>query len=74
MEEEAEVEDEVSLEEMLRNQLNTCEKLFVRRAHGMLFGDDGDAPSVSSEPRTPESRRHSDKESSADDDDDDFWM
>jgi hypothetical protein len=64
---------EVSSVEMLMNQLDTSEeKLYARRAHGILFSDDGDTPLMSSEPRTPESRWRSDEESS--DDDDDFWM
>jgi hypothetical protein len=56
------------------NQLDTSEeKLFARRTHGMLFGDNNDSPSMSSEPRTLKSHRGSDEESS-DDDDDDFCM
>jgi hypothetical protein len=52
--EEPEADEEVSLEETFTNQLNTSEeKLFGRRARGMLFGDDGDTPSTSSEPHTP---------------------
>jgi hypothetical protein len=59
------------------NQLNTSEeKLYARCAHGILFKDDGDTPSTSSDtPPTPKSHRRSDEESSDnDDDDDDFWM
>jgi hypothetical protein len=70
---EEEVVEEVSSVEMLMNQLDTSEeKLYARRAHGILFDDDGDTPLMSSEPRTPESCWRSDEESS--DDDDDFWM
>jgi hypothetical protein len=44
-EEEEEVEEEVSLEETSMNQVDTSEeKLHTRRAHGYLFGDDGDTP------------------------------
>jgi hypothetical protein len=56
-EEETEEEEEVSLEEISMNQLDTSkEKLYGRRAHDILFSDDGDNPSMPSEPRTPESR------------------
>jgi hypothetical protein len=72
-EEVAEEEEEVSSEETSMNQPDTSEeKLFSRCAHGMLFGNDGDIPSTSLKPRTPESRRRFDEESS--DDDDDFYM
>jgi hypothetical protein len=72
-EEETKMEEEVSSDETSMNKLDTFkEKLFARRACGMLFGDDGDTPSTSLEPRTPESHRCSDEESS--DDNDDFWM
>jgi hypothetical protein len=74
LEEEPE-EEHVSLEETSMNQLDTSEeKLYGRRARGILFSDDGDTPSKSSEPRTLESRRRSDEESNDDDDgdDDDF--
>jgi hypothetical protein len=70
-------EEEVSLEEMpMSDQLDTSkEKLQAKRDHGIVFGDDGDTTSPSSEPRTPESRRRSDEDSNDDDDDDDdFWM
>jgi hypothetical protein len=44
------------------NQLNTSEeKLFAKHARGMLFGDDSDSFSTSSEPRTPESRQRSEE-------------
>jgi hypothetical protein len=47
-------EEEVSSEETMMNQLNTSEeKLQVKRAHGIVFGNDGDTTSPSSEPRTP---------------------
>jgi hypothetical protein len=52
--EEEEMEEEVSSEETTMNQLNTSEeKLQVKRAHGIVFGNDGDTTSPSSEPRTP---------------------
>jgi hypothetical protein len=71
--EEEVAEEEVSSEETSMNQPDTSEeKLFSRCAHGMLFGNDGDIPSTSLKPRTPESRRRFDEESS--DDDDDFYM
>jgi hypothetical protein len=52
------------------------EKLFAKRGHGMIFSDDGDTTSPSSEPRTLESRQRSDKDSSDEDDndEDDFLM
>jgi hypothetical protein len=60
------------------NRLDTSEeKLYASRARSILFSNDGDTPSTSSEPRTPESCRRSDEESSDDnddDDDEDFWM
>jgi hypothetical protein len=57
------------------NQLdNSEEKLFARRAHSMLFDDDSDTPSTSSEPHTPENRGRSGEESSDKDDDNDFYM
>jgi hypothetical protein len=71
--EEAEEETKkvVSSEEMPMNQFDTSkEKLQAKRAHGIIFGDDGDTTLPSSEPRTPESRWHSDEDSN----DDDFWM
>jgi hypothetical protein len=67
-------------EEIWMNQLNTSKKeLYARCAHGILFSDDSDTPSTSSEPHTPEGHRRSDEESrdddnDDDDDDDDFWM
>jgi hypothetical protein len=68
------VEEEVSSNEMLMNQLdNSEEKLFVRHAHGMLFNDDGDTTLMSSVPHTPESHQRSNEESSDEDDNgDDF--
>jgi hypothetical protein len=36
----------------------------------MIFGDDGDTTSTSSEPRTPECCRHSDEDSTDKDDED----
>jgi hypothetical protein len=60
---------------MSMNQLDTSnEKLYATHACGILFKDDGDTPSTSSEPRTLESRRRSNEESSDDDDDINFWM
>jgi hypothetical protein len=39
---------------MSMSQLDTSgEKLFAKRGHGMIFSDDGDTTSLSSEPRTP---------------------
>jgi hypothetical protein len=71
-EEEETEEEEVSSEEMLMNQLDTSEdKLYDRHAPGILFSDNGNTPSIASQPRTPESRQCSDEESS-DDDDEDF--
>jgi hypothetical protein len=56
------------------NQLDTSEeKLFAKRGHDMIFSDDGNTTSPSSEPRTPKSHRCSDEDNS-DDDDDAFWM
>jgi hypothetical protein len=73
--EEEEMKEEVSLEETLMNQLNTSkEKLFAKRIHGMVFSDDGDNTSPSSEPSRPKSHRRSDEDNSDNDDDDDFWM
>jgi hypothetical protein len=55
----------------MNDQLDTSdEKLQSKRARGIVFGDDGDTTSPSSEPRTPESHRCSDEDNS----DDDFWM
>jgi hypothetical protein len=73
LEEEEETEEEVSSEEMCMNQLDTSEeKLYARRAHGYLFGDDGGTPSMlPNTPPTPESHRRSKEESSDDDED---WM
>jgi hypothetical protein len=74
-EEEVEMDEEedVSSKETLLNQVDTFEeKLYARCTRGILFKDDGDTPSMSSEtPCTPESHRRSDEESN---DDDDFWM
>jgi hypothetical protein len=67
--------EEVSLKETSMNQLDTSEeKLYARRARGIIFSDDGDTPLAFLEPpSTPESCQCSDEERS-DDDDDDFWM
>ncbi len=67
-------EEEVSSEEMLMNQLDTSEdKLYDRHAPGILFSDNGNTPSIASQPRTPESHQCSNEEGS-DDNDDNFWM
>jgi hypothetical protein len=59
------------------NQLDTSEeKLLAKHDHGIIFGDDGNTSSPSSEPRTPKmlsSHVRTDPDRS-DDDDDDFWM
>jgi hypothetical protein len=70
-----EPEEEVSSKEISMNQLDTSEeKLYARRARGIIFSDDGDTPLAFLEPpSTPESCQCSDEERS-DDDDDDFWM
>jgi hypothetical protein len=66
------LEEEVSSEKMLMNQLDTSEeKMFAKRTRG---SDDDDTTSLSLKPRTPESRWSFDEESSNDDDDDDFLM
>jgi hypothetical protein len=58
--EEEEAKEEVSSEEMSMNQLDTFkEKLFARRACGMLFSNDGDTPPMLSEPHNPNSHRNS---------------
>jgi hypothetical protein len=62
---------------MSMSQLDTSgEKLFAKRGRGMIFSDDGDSSSLSSEPRTPKSRWRFEEDSSNDDDDDndDFRM
>jgi hypothetical protein len=72
---EEEAKEEVSSEEMSMKQVDTSkEKLFAKRGRNMIFNDDGDTTLPSSEPRTPESRWHSDEDSSDEDDNDDFWM
>jgi hypothetical protein len=72
-EEMEEMKEEVSSEETLMNQLNTSEeKLFAKRGHGMVFSDDGDNTSPSSEPCSPKSHRCSDEDNNDNDDDDDF--
>jgi hypothetical protein len=66
------LEEEVSSEKMLMNQLDTSEeKMFAKRTHS---SDDDDTTSLSLKPRTPNSRWCFDEESSNDDDDDDFLM
>jgi hypothetical protein len=58
--EEEEAKEEVSSEEMSMNQLDTFkEKLFARRACGMLFSNDGDTPPMLSEQHNPNSHRNS---------------
>jgi hypothetical protein len=67
--------EEVSLEEMPMSQLDTSEeKLFAKRGRGMVFSDNGNTTSLSSEPRTTKSHQRSNKDNSNEDDDDDFWM
>jgi hypothetical protein len=63
-------------EEMSMNQLDTSEeKLFAKCGRSMIFSDNGDTTSPSSEPCTPESHWRSDEDSiDEDDDNDDFWM
>jgi hypothetical protein len=57
------------------NQLDTFEEnLFAKRGCSMIFIDNGDTTSPSSEPHTPKSHRRSDEDSSDEDNDDDFWM
>jgi hypothetical protein len=47
-------EEEVSSKESSMNQLDTSEeKLLAKRSHGIIFGDDGNTTSPSSEPHTP---------------------
>jgi hypothetical protein len=74
-EEEEEMEEEVSSEESPMNQLNTFEKrLLAKHDRSIVFGDDGDTTSPSSEPFTPNtssSHVHSDPDSN-DDDNNDF--
>jgi hypothetical protein len=54
------------------NQLDISEeKLFAKRGHDMIFSDDGDTILLSSEPRTSESCRCSDKDNN---DKNNFWM
>jgi hypothetical protein len=75
MKEEQETEEEVSSEETLMNKLHTSkEKLSIKRGCGMIFSDDGDTTSSSSELCNPKSHWRSDEDSSDDDDDDDFWI
>jgi hypothetical protein len=55
--EETEEEVEDSSEETWMNQLDTSEeKLYAWRACGILFSDDGNTPSMSSEPHALKSR------------------
>jgi hypothetical protein len=72
-EEEEEMKEEVSSDETsMNNQLDTSEeKLQAKHICGIVFGNDGDTTSPSSEPCSPESRQRSDEDSS-DDDNDDF--
>jgi hypothetical protein len=64
-------EEEVSFEESPMNQLDTYEKkLLAKRSRDLLFSNDGDTTSPSSEPRTPKmssSHVHSDPNGSDDD-------
>jgi hypothetical protein len=70
---EEEMKEEVSSDETSMNdQLDTSEeKLQAKHICGIVFGNDGDTTSPSSEPCSPESRQRSDEDSS-DDDNDDF--
>jgi hypothetical protein len=67
--------EEVSLEESSMNQLDTSEeKSLAKHGRGIIFNDNGNTSSPSSEPHVPKtssSHVHSDPDSS---DDDDFWM
>jgi hypothetical protein len=73
-EEETEEEEVCSVE--LSMKLDTSEEKFLaKRDHSIIFSDDSDTTSPSSEPRTPKSHVLSDSESSDKDDndnDDDF--
>jgi hypothetical protein len=72
---EEETEYEVSSEESSMKLDTSEEKLLAKCGRGMIFSDDGNTTSPSSEPRTPESHWRSDEDSSDEDDnDDDFWM
>jgi hypothetical protein len=54
MEEEGEMEEEVSSEETSMNQLDTSEeKLQAKRTRDIVFSDDDDTTSSSVEPHTP---------------------
>jgi hypothetical protein len=68
--------NETAEEEMPMNQLDTSEeKLFAKCGRSMIFSDNGDTTSPSSEPCTPESHWRSDEGNiDEDDDNDDFWM
>jgi hypothetical protein len=56
----------------MNDQLDTSEeKLQAKHTRSIVFGDDGDSTSLSSEPLTLESHRFSDEDNS---DDDNFWM
>jgi hypothetical protein len=69
-EEETEEEEEVCSVE-LSMKLDTSEEKFLAKCdHSIIFSDDGDTTSPSSEPRTPESHVLSDSESSDKDDND----
>jgi hypothetical protein len=74
---EEEKEEDVSSEQTSMNQLDTSkEKLFAKHGCGMIFRDDKDTTSPSSELCTPESHRRFDEDSSNKDNenDGDFWM
>jgi hypothetical protein len=77
-EEEGEEEtlEEVSSEGSSMNQLDTSEeKLLAKCGRGIIFSDDGDTTSLSSEPRTPETpSNHVRSDPDSSDDDDNFWM
>jgi hypothetical protein len=70
--EEEETAEEVSSEKLSMNQLDTSdEKLLAKHGCDIIFCDDGDTTSPSSEPCTLESRVCFDPDSSDEDDDDD---
>jgi hypothetical protein len=62
---EEETEEVSSEETSMNDQLDTSEeKLQAKHACGIAFSDDVDTTSPSAEPRTPKSRRRSDKDNS----------
>jgi hypothetical protein len=73
LEEETE-EEEVSSKESSMKLDTSEETLLAKCGHGMIFSDDGDTISPSSEPRTPKSRVRSEPDNNDEDDDNDFWI